>query len=234
MQVDYSSLDLDDPLLEATCEIYAIDDYYKALEDQIAHTQQIQKSQLDNYLTQQKLTPDDIEWDEATSNYDQLIDHLIPRFFRGPFLISLYALYESIVSEIATAIRTMNPRLKSFSSFKKKKRKKGQSYIEIARDYYAEELGTVLCPDISMWEQLIILSKLRNAVAHANGRIEALSPHSKEEIVKIVRDLPDVAAYAGYITFGKDFVAHTTGLVLSELRRLIEANRELCRSRKNV
>ena len=231
MLVDYSSLDLDDPLLEASCEIYAIDDYYKALEDQIAHTQQIQKSQLNNYLTQHKLTPDDIEWHEASSNYDQLIDHLIPRFFRGPFLISLHALYESIVSEIATAIRTLNPRLKSFSSFKKKKR---QSYIEIARDYYAEVLGIVLCPDVSVWERLIILSKLRNAVAHANGRIEALSPHLKEEMVKIVRDLPDVDAYTGYITFGKDFVAHTTALVLSELRRLIEANRELCGSRKNV
>lgn len=85
-----------------------------------------------------------------------------------------------------------------------------------------------------MWERLIILSKLRNAVAHANGRIEALSPHLKEEMVKIVRDLPDVDVYTGYITFGKDFVAHTTALVLSELRRLIEANRELCGLRKNV
>ncbi|MCD4811360.1 hypothetical protein K8R14_02000 [bacterium] len=232
MLVDYSSLDLDDPLLEASCEIYAIDDYYKALEDQIEHAQQIQKSQMNNYLTQHKITPDDFAWHEATSKYDQLIDDLIPRFFRGPFLISLYALYESIVSEIATAISTLNPHMKSFSSFRKKK---NLSFIESARVYYAEVLGNELCPDATIWEQLIILSKLRNAVAHANGRIESLSPpHVKKEIVQIVRDLPDVDAYSGYIAFGRNFVACITALVLNELQRLIETHRESCRSRKSV
>ena len=127
MQSDYSSLDLDDPLIEASCEIYAFDDYYKALEDQIENTLQIQKAQLKDYLTQHNLNPDDIEWLAASSNFDQLIDHLIPRFFRGPFIMSLYALYESIISEIATAIQKLNPHLKSFSSFKKKE-KKAKSY----------------------------------------------------------------------------------------------------------
>ena len=33
MLVDYSSFDLDDPLLEAACEVYAVQDYYESLEN---------------------------------------------------------------------------------------------------------------------------------------------------------------------------------------------------------
>ena len=232
MLVDYSSFDLDDPLLEASCGIYAIDDYHKALEKQIEHIQQMQKSQLDDYIAKHKLTPDDPEWHEATSDYYHWIDLLLPRFFRGPFLVSLYALYESIVFEIATAIQMLNPHLKRFSSFRKKKR---LNFIECARAYYVEVLGIELCPDASILKRLIILSKLRNAVAHANGRIESLSPPNfRKEIVQIVHDLPDVDAYSGHIAFGSGFVARTTELVLSELHRLIDGHREACRPRKDV
>lgn len=232
MIVDYSSFDLDNPLLEASCEIYAIEDYHKAIEEQIEHIQQKQKAQLDDYITKHKLTSDNPEWHNARTDYYDWIDLFLPRFFRGPFIVSLYALYESIVSEIANAIEKnkLDPHLKSFSSFRKKER---LSFLERAHAYF-DGLNIDLCPDASTWEQLIILSKLRNAVAHANGRIESLSPPKREEIVQIVHYLPDVHAHSGYIAFGKDFVGRTTALVLSELRRLIECQREACRPRKNT
>lgn len=232
MLIDLSSFDLGDPLLEAAGEVYAIEDYYTALEGQIEHLQKTQKLRLDDHLKTQKLKPDDPEWHEAIQEYYHWVDFLLPRFFRGPFIVSLYALYESIVLEVVTAIQTLNPQLKRFKSFKKKE---PLSFLEKSRQYYKEILRLDLCPDPSTWERLVILSKFRNAVAHANGRIGSLRPPDfKADVIKMAKDIPDVDTRSGYIAFGREFVAHTTKLVLSELLRFIEEHREACRPRQTV
>jgi len=38
--------------------------------------------------------------------------------------------------------------------------------------------------------------------------------------------------HSGYITFGKAFVSDTASIVISDLRRLIDHNREVCRPDK--
>jgi hypothetical protein len=233
MLVDYSSFDIDDPLLEATCEVYAVQDYYEFLEKQLKRVQRTHKLSLDTQLKTQRLTQDDPEWHEAIQEYSHWVEFVLPRFFRSPFLVSLYALYESIVFEVATTIQTLNPTLKRFQSFKKKKGRLG--FLEISRQYYSEVLNIELCPAVSTWEKLIILSKFRHAIAHANGRIESLRPPNlKTEIIQMATDLSDVDTYSEYITFGKEFVADTTRIVLDELLRFIEENREACRPKQTV
>jgi hypothetical protein len=232
MIIDLSSFDLDDPLLEASCEVYAVQDYYESLEGQIDRVQRMLKLKLDTQLKTQNLTPDDPEWHEAIQEYDHWVDFLLPRFFRGPFLVSLYALYESIVAEIATTIQTLNPALECFKSFKKKVR---LNSLEVFRQYYSKVLEIDICPNKTTWNQLLVLMKFRHAVAHANGRIASIHPEKfKTEIVEMARDIPRVDTYSGYITFGKQFVADTTQIVLNELLRFIEANREVCRAKPTV
>jgi len=232
MLVDLSSFDLGDPLLEAAVEIDAIEDYHAVLEGQIEQLQQTQRQRLDGYLKKEKLTPNDPEWHEAIQEYYHWVDSILPRFFRGPFLVSLYALYESVVLEVATAIQKLNPQLQQFKSFKKKER---LNFLEKAYHYYKEMFGRELCSDSLTWERLTVLSKLRHAVAHANGRVESLQPPKfRAEVIQIANDTPDLDASSGYITFGKEFVAHTSRLVISELRRFIEEHREACRPRGAV
>jgi hypothetical protein len=232
MLIDLSAFDLGDPLLESSCEVYAVQDYYESLENQIDRVQRTLKLKLDTQLKTQKLTPDDPEWYKAIQEYDHWVDLLLPRFFRGPFLVSLYALYESIVAEVAITIETLNPKLCSFQSFKKKRH---LNFLEVSSQYYAEVLQIDLCPDANTWKQLIVLMKFRHAIAHGNGRIASIQPQKfKSEIVEMARDIPGVDTYSGYITFGKKFVAGITRIVLDELLRFIEANREACRTKQTV
>ena len=115
MIIDPSAFDLNDPLLDALHEVFALEDYLTTMEEHISHIQRSQKLKLDAYIKKEKLTPDDPEWHEAIQKYDHWVDFLLPRFFRGPFLVSLYALYEAVVTEIADLIQS---RVKKFEGRK--------------------------------------------------------------------------------------------------------------------
>jgi len=231
MLLDLFSFDLNDPLLEATMEVFAIEDYYELIEKQIEHVQKTQKLKLDAYIVSEKLTPDDPEWQEAIQEYYHLVDFLLPRFFRGPFLVSLYALYESVVTEIANLAQASHPNSKRFSNYKRGGK---LNFLDRSREYYAEILCIELCSDESAQSRLLALLEFRHALAHANGRLELVHQAKKPVVLELIRTLPDVDTHSGYITFGKDFVADTTRIVINELRRLIEDNRESCRSVKTV
>ena len=226
MIIDLSGFDLNDPLLDASHEVFALEDYLASMEEHIGRIQRSQKLKLDAYIKKEKLTPDDPEWHKAIQEYDHWVYFLLPRFFRGPFLVSLYALYEAVVTEIADLIHARQPRSKRFSTFRRKEK---LSFLERARQYYDEILRIELCPDETTWDRLAVLSKLRNAVAHANGRLEMLCPKKRSIVKTLAQSIPDVAMHSGYITFGKVFVSETTHIVISDLRRLIDHNRDVCR-----
>ena len=50
----------------------------------------------------------------------------------------------------------------------------------------------------------------------------------------LIRRIPDTDIHSGYITFGKAFVSDTADIVISELIRLIQHNREVCRPDRTV
>jgi len=231
MVFDLSTFDLHDPFLEASGEVFAIEDYYEELENQITTVQKTQRLKLDALIRKEKLTPENAEWHEAIQGYDHWVDFLLPRFFRGPFLVSLYALYESVVTEVAVLIHAKHPHLKRFSTFSRREK---LSFLERAGKYYDEILGIELCPDEPTWYRLGVLSEFRNAVAHANGRVEMLRPEKRTVVLDFIRSIPDVDIHSGYITFGKAFVSDTAHIVINDLRRLIDDNREACRPDKIV
>lgn len=224
--IDPSTWDLNDPLLKASAEVFAIDDYYAELENQIEAVQKTQRLKLDALIRKENLTPGDVEWHDANQEYDRLVDFLLPRFFRGSFLVCLYALYESVVTEIAELIHVKQPLLRHLSAFRKKER---LSFLDRASKYYDEILKIELCLDETTWYRLGVLSELRNTVAHANGRMEMLHPKKRSVVEDLIRRVPDVDIHSGYITFGKAFVSDTAHIVISELTRLIDDNREGCR-----
>lgn len=222
------ALDLDDPLLEVSCEVYAINKYHKFIEEQIENLQQMYKDRLEAHLKTHRLTADDPEWHEAIDEYYSWVDFLFPRFFRGPFIVSLYALYESIVLEVATLIRASNPKYQSINSFKKKNIY--SDFLEQMQNYYKIILRIEICPDSFTWERLVIISKLRNALAHANGRIDSLKPLTMQhKIIKISHDIEGIDINSGYLIFSRDFVDQSTQIVLGELHRFIDEHRQKCR-----
>ena len=99
MVVDLSKYDF--RLLEVEGELYALEDHLNLIEDQMEKFQRKERLKLDTYIRTEKLSSDEPEWHMAIREYNERIEFLLPRFFRGPFLVALYAVYESAVTEVA-------------------------------------------------------------------------------------------------------------------------------------
>jgi hypothetical protein len=65
MMIDLSAFDLTDPLLEASGEVFALEDYLGMMEAQISHLQKSQRLKIDAYIRKERLTSNDPEWHEC-------------------------------------------------------------------------------------------------------------------------------------------------------------------------
>jgi len=140
----------------------------------------------------------------------------LPRVFRGPFLISLYAVYESGVIEIANLFQAQK-RIK-FSI----KEQKGNNFLNKAKKYYEQIINFQLCSDEETWKRIIIISKVRNAIAHANGRIEMLKPKAQENIKTWEIQNIGISSMSGFVVIEENFLRETLGLVSASLNDLVE------------
>lgn len=110
-------------------ELYALEDHLQLIEAEIVHIQKDERLRVDEYIRKEGLCPDDPEWHAALQEYDHRIDFLLPRFFRGPFLVALYAVYESAVTEIARLIQGKMDQKITINDIK-------GDFLERAKKYY--------------------------------------------------------------------------------------------------
>lgn len=101
----------------------------------------------------------------AASEFHHDATVVIPRLIRHSFLVSLYAVYEATVREIADIIREMQSQLKRLDDL-------GGAFPKNARKYYHDVLCFPLTRDDASWQKICKLSVLRHVLVHTNGRID--------------------------------------------------------------
>lgn len=179
-------------LLEVSGELYALEDHLRLIEGEIERIEKDERLRVDAYIKKEGLCPDDPEWHAALQEYDHHIDFLLPRFFRGPFLVALYAVYESAVTEIARLIQEKKGQKITINDLK-------GDFLERAKKYYKHILEFDLYSEQKAWHRVKMLSELRNAFAHVNGRLEMLNKKSRETIQKWERQNLGISSYDGYV-----------------------------------
>jgi hypothetical protein len=216
-------------LIDVSAEIYAIEEFLEIMEKQIEHIKKSQKSILDKALKEKKLNSDDHpEWDELYQNYDRLVEFLLPCFFRGPFLISLYAIYEAAVTEIARLLQKDKGQALSINDLR------GADFLDRAEKYYMHILHFDLYVDKSAWEQIKMLSEIRNAIAHTNGRIDVLRENAKKRILDWVEKKIGINLYWGSIVVDAAFLEKTFLCVRTSLLNLVERYKDFFYTKKTT
>jgi len=223
-----AKLDVDFRLLDVSLELHALADYLETMEKQIAHIKTTEKLILDAATRKQGITPDDPEWQLEHQVYDHRIEFLLPRFFRGPFLVSLYAVYEAAVTEIARLIQKRQDQTISMGDLK------GDDFMDRAKKYYKHILHFELYRDNSTWQQITMLSEIRNAIAHTNGRLEMLRGRAKERILGWERENIGIESRWGYVIVDAPFVQRTFTYVQTSLEDLVERYKQWDTARPNT
>ncbi len=207
---------IDFRLLDVSLELSALEDHLELIENQIQSLRTSEKIALDSLVRSQNSSPDDFEWDEAYRDYYHKVESLLPRLFRGPFFVSLYAVYEAVVTEVARLIQRTLEQPLSLNDIR------DSDFLDRAKKYYRHVLRFELCGDNTTWQQIIVLSELRNAMAHTNGRWEMLGEATKDRIKKWKKTHTGLEIVEGYIIADSAFLRKTFGIVRSSLDDLVE------------
>lgn len=220
----FSDFVVDFRLLDASLEMKVLEAHLNLVEEQIQIERKSAKTKLDAEIKKlsvslQESEPGDQDgWlgeiQLAEDEYRYHVGFVLPRALRSPFLVSLYSVYESTVTEIANLMQRKVGQKISLDDLR-------GNFLDRAKKYYEHILQFPLSQDKRAWERLVILSCLRNAVAHANGRLDMVDASTKRRIHKWKGQQIGVQNNRGYIVVSGAFLRGTFTLITSDLKDLV-------------
>lgn len=197
-------------LFGVSVELSILEEHLELIEEQIRRGVTEAECRLKDEI--RGLTPDDEDsWDLPHQKYRYQVEVTLPRILRNPFLVSLFAVYESSVKTIAELVQEEKRQKSSLDD-------ESGNFLKRAKRYYKHVLHFDLSTDNERWKQLKILFDLRNAIAHTNGRYEAIEKKRRCRIMK----QKGVREYLGFIMVSETFLRKTVKLVKEDLEDLLE------------
>ena len=154
---------------EVHYELWALGHMLAVIEPAIETLSEQDEVQTRAELEQGGYAYDDAEVDLAFQDIREKRDHVLPRFMRGPFVVSLWACFESSVQAVARGLH------KELDAPIELRELKGETFLAQSRRYFQAILDLPLDDDDARYARLADLSRVRNAIAHANGLREGMS-----------------------------------------------------------
>ena len=97
------------------------------------------------------------------------------------------------------------------------------NFLEQAKKYFKDVLHFELCSNNTAWERIKMLSELRNAIAHTNGRVELLKDTAQKAVRTLeAKDIGINTTADGYIIVNSTFLQETFEIVRSSLEDLVD------------
>ena len=128
---------------------------------------------------------------------------------------TLFAVYESVVIKIAGIIQKRQGQQISLDDIK-------GGFLSGAQKYYKRVLQFELSTSDKSWQRLMLLSDLRNAIAHANGRLDSVKENLRNRILK----QKGVKDEFGYLIISGAFLREIFTLVKEDLEDLLTRYKE--------
>jgi len=165
---------------------------------------------------------DEVEWQMVHQELNELVDELLPRFFRCPFLVMLWATYESGVIHISKYIQNKKGLSLSIGDIK------GASFLKKANKYFQHVIKFSLFTDKKTEDRLDMLRILRNTTAHCNGRIKAIkNPKDINKIKTWEKGNFGISTISDNLVFTEIFLRQTYSLVRESLDDLINRTKQI-------
>lgn len=208
---------IDFRFVEIEAELWALRQFLSVVEDQIT-------SLIDEDARRLHAANADLEWEDPSfgaerQEHDIRSTRVFPRFMRNPFLVALWACYESGVEEVAAELlrkKGKGLRLRDI---------RGENWLECAVTYFAEVHGWQLESDPGLLEAIRDLLVVRNCVAHANGQVRSIPENKLKKLRAVAARQRGVAIDDGLIVTTPEYLAGAFAAVDSSLSSLVTAVR---------
>lgn len=197
-------------LREVSVDIDTLEEHLDLIEANLEGSIKLAELQLKSEI--QGVTPhDEDKWDIPHQLHDYKVEITLPRILRNPFLVSLFAVYESTVTEIADFIREEKGLKLRLGDIRR------SGFLDQAQLYYKHILQFELSTDNERWKRLKILSVLRNAIAHTNGRWDAIKEKDRCRLMRQEGVKEDL----GFVVVSECFLRETVRVVKDDLQDLL-------------
>jgi hypothetical protein len=186
--------------IEIEEELWTLGEYLAVLERELPLIAQHQHvNRIDNM---QQATSFD---DDPAPNIAWYFDHefkdiALPRMLRGPFIVSLWAVFESGVIEIGEYVREKEGKVLRQNDIR------GEGMLERAKKYYEHILKFPFIDDQRNWQTLKMVNTIRDAIAHSNGRLDRVKPDAAKKIKEWVNANLGITAEGDLLILSKAFV----------------------------
>ena len=160
-------------------------------------------------------------WDEPEIRmaHDALEDRAVnvyPRMMRGPFVVLLWACYESAVYGIARERQgALNARLAL-------KNIRGEHFLDAALRYFAAVLNEPLDTDDDRLRQLEDLLIVRHVIAHGNGQAHLINKTARRRLASVLQRTPTLGLDDEYLRISHQFLLDCYDAVDMSLSALID------------
>lgn len=198
---------------EIDAELFVVLQHVAAIEHQLpqimaSERQRLIESELDG-------TNDEYEYQAISTWIDEFVEETVPRLYRSPLLIELWAVFESGVTEIAKYLQKEQAHSLSINDLR------ANNDFDRARKYYQDVLHLPLITSDQVKERLDILVLVRHALAHRNGRIEVIKEDSLKKIQTWEKSNGELSTDGHYLNFTSAFIESMAAAVKTALEDLI-------------
>ena len=201
------SIDL--KLLALRIELTILESHFQFIEEEIVRAVENADREFQDKL-QTLGSQDEAEWDLLRQERDFQVEFFLPRVFRGAFLVTLFSVYETAVTEIAELIQDKRGIKISLDDLR-------HDLLTRAKIYYSNVLDFELSKSDKHWQRIKLLSDLRNAIAHRDGRLNMMTPTVMNRLLKA----KGISERFGYIVVDESFLQDTFSAVKEELEELV-------------
>lgn len=215
MNTDVSNSDnfdfmrVDFRFIEVEYELFVLKRHIHLVEEELERIRAQVSGQFDTSKTQ----CEEIQYER--DRLQQLTDLDLPLFFRGPIVVSLWAIFESATREIADEIGR-----KEECGIALKDIKGGA--LDCRIKYFDKILKFSISRDGVELERLDSLYDIRNCIAHNNGRLNAMPEHKRTRIKHIATcNTEGLEISSDYLLLKSAFVYQSFYLVDRVLKDLI-------------
>ena len=207
------SFHIDMKLASISIEIHALKDGFELIESTIEKLNDNEKDKLEKAL-RNGLCKNDEDLIDLHRELNDKVNVFYPRLFWGPYLISIFSVFESCTQEITEYIRENKECSLRLDDIK-------GDLLKKLKIYYPSVLNNDFFLNHRTWKKLNDLSKIRNCFAHSNGRLNYLKPNKHDGVIlKLIEQNVGVSEHLGVVVVSSKFVKNCLDSVLEVIEGL--------------
>ncbi len=204
--------------INVLCELEALERYFDCLEKQLprieAEHQERTQQAIISLKCDNKNSTDYREVRNKLLELHYFTEQVLPRFFRGPVLVSSWAIFESAIAEIADEIRRRQDQFLKLNDIR-------GDFLNRTKNYFDHILRFPVLLEAEVWQKLQRIMILRHAIAHANGRIESIKDADVKKISQWIEEGIGVSIELDCIMLSGNYVRESYTLISNTIRGLI-------------